>query len=291
MAVDFGFDSLSSDPYKEAVATTFGQAADRYQQQAEVQRHCAELLWRWIDRSLGPDFVAELPPGPILEIGCGTGFVSRGLVDRLGPKLGSSRSLYLSDLSAEMLKTCAQSLGDLAEPTLRERPQLQAPIQFLQLDGESTEAWPIAPPSLIIGGFVVQWFRDPIAGVLALVDRLAIGGWLVLSFPSCHSFRQWRDQCEALGLPFTANVLPDPTAVIGTLSGNGRGCLFQQEFVAVDYRQARDFFADLRDLGTGWATGAGLSSGQLRRLMRTWDARCPEGVAIDYHAVFVAVQR
>ncbi len=279
MFVPAPFDFGLSDPYKTAVATTFGQAADRYQQQAEVQRYCAAQFWRWIDRSLGPDFVADLAAGPILEIGCGTGFVSRGLVDRLD----ANRSVYLSDLSAQMLENCTQALGD--------RPQLQTQIQFLQLDGESTGAWPIEAPALIVGGFVVQWFRDPIAGVLALVDRLSPGGWLVLSFPSCHSFRQWRDRCEALDLPFTANPLPDPTAMIAALSQDDRGCLFQQEFVGVDYRRAQDFFTDLRGLGTGLGTGDRLSAGQFRRLLREWDASCPGGVAIDYHAVFVAVQR
>jgi malonyl-CoA O-methyltransferase len=271
---------MPSDPYKQAVALTFGEAADRYQDQAEVQRHCADRLWQWLDRSLGPDLADSLPPGPIVEIGCGTGFVSRGLVDRL-----ASRPLLLSDLSEGMLASCARSLE------LNQRPGAAPRIQFQVLDAEAPGPWPIEAPALIIGGFVLQWFCDPIEGALALVDRLSPGGWLVLSFPSCHSFRQWRDQCAALDLPFTANPLPDPTALIGRLSERDRSCLFQQEFVAADYNRAQDFFTDLRDLGTGLATGAQLSPGQLRRLMRRWDGSCPGGIAIDYHAVFVAVQR
>lgn len=275
-----------ADAYKQAVAATFGQASDRYQQQAEVQRHCAAQLWHWIDRSLGPGFVESLPPGPLVEIGCGTGFVSRGLVDRLPLQ----RRLYLSDLSADMLATCAQTLGDRAH---------NSHITFQVLDGETPTTWPIEAPALIIGGFVLQWFRDPIAGALALADRLSPGGWLLLSFPSCHSFRQWRDQCDALGLPFTANPLPDPTELIRALSGidsrfgrlGQQGCAFQQEFVAADYGCAWDFFRDLRDLGTGLPTGDRLSPSQLRRLVRHWDAVSPGGIAIDYHAVFVAVQR
>lgn len=62
------------------VAENFGRSVSDYHKQAEVQKEVADRLiaslepWRDI-----------LPPGPILEVGCGTGFVTQGLVD-LYPK-------------------------------------------------------------------------------------------------------------------------------------------------------------------------------------------------------------
>ncbi|CCD03423.1 methyltransferase domain-containing protein, partial [Azospirillum baldaniorum] len=70
---------MTADPRKAAIAAAFGKAAPRYEEHAAVQRVAAERLAERVAR-------LPLPPRPrVLEIGCGTGFLSRALRERIGP--------------------------------------------------------------------------------------------------------------------------------------------------------------------------------------------------------------
>lgn len=101
---------------KAAVAAAFSSAADTYDDSAGLQREVAERL---------AGRIAGLPlPGQprILEIGCGTGFLSRALCS-LNPS-----ALVVTDISQAMLARCRETLGDIRT------------ARFLTMDGEEPRA-------------------------------------------------------------------------------------------------------------------------------------------------------
>ena len=66
----------------EAIAASFGAAAHTYDDYALVQEQCARQLVAF----LNDKGMEKLPPAPILEIGCGTGFLSEQLLGSYGDR-------------------------------------------------------------------------------------------------------------------------------------------------------------------------------------------------------------
>lgn len=260
--------------HQQQITMAFGAAAETYGDRAPLQKFCAQLLLELLDPQLQ---LTGLRDGPILEIGCGTGFLTAGLIDRFG----GIWPLEISDIAPEMVKVC--------EDRFQDSPY--QPLQFQVLDGEAlrSEGQQYA---LIASNFVIQWFRDPLASLLNLLQALLPGGWLVVSFPSCHSFRQFQQLCEKLDCPYPINPLPDPRPILGTLWPITQECLFQQHFIPVQYANPREFLRHFKAIGANTnLSGQHLSTVQLRQLLRTWEAQSPGEVEIDYHVALLAVQR
>ncbi|WP_017713819.1 methyltransferase [Prochlorothrix hollandica] len=275
------------NPYKTAVAENFGRAAATYHQQAPLQRHCAQQLIHHLTQGQG----LTLPPGEILEVGCGTGFLSRQLVQQF-----PHHSCYLTDLAPAMVNFCREQL--LAEG--KDRP---APLRFGVVDGEQLPP-PCQPYALIASSFALQWFENPIATIQDWLSQVTPGGCLALAFPSGHSFPEWRSACDRSHLPYTANPLPDFQTLVGTFAPLVRHCQVASEWLPCQYPQAKAFFQHLKALGTGHnRSGHHLSPQQLRHLWRTWDQSAAVGgqyrssfestsqITVSYHGVYLILQR
>ena len=102
---------------KTRLARQFGQSAAYYHHHATVQHYGADRLLGWLTD-------CSIPLGKVLEVGCGTGFLTQGLVDLL-----LDHDLEISDLS--------EILG-LALPRAVVNSQI----------ARSKEVSPIAPPPL-----------------------------------------------------------------------------------------------------------------------------------------------
>ncbi|NJL22731.1 MAG: methyltransferase domain-containing protein [Leptolyngbyaceae cyanobacterium SM1_3_5] len=252
---------LQSTLMKAKIANEFGRSPATYHQQAALQKLYADRLFSLLDDQ-------SIPAGKILEIGCGTGFLTQKLVDRFG-----DRSLLITDLSSKMLTFCQQNL---------DRTQLKVPIEFQQLDGEfldSQERY-----ALIMAGFVVQWFQS-IASIQRLIDRLKLGGLLLISYPSYESFPEWRAICQELNLPFTVNLLPDADLL------KQFGAVYQTETIATSFPSAADFFRSMKAIGAGFnTTGKQLTRSQMKRLIQVWDARSSD-VTVSHQIVYGVIER
>ncbi|MEM8605051.1 MAG: methyltransferase domain-containing protein [Cyanobacteria bacterium P01_H01_bin.121] len=284
---------------KQAIATTFGQAAQQYHQHAQLQymaaQHLAELI---------AERETSLPAGNILELGCGTGFLSQQLIDlflpdaALDPSLDSSsephpveqRQLVISDLAVGMLDVCQQQLT---------WPQEARSPQFALLDGEGLTQVQLQessqlqqPIALIAANFVVQWFQDPITSLKQLLACLAPQGVLAVSFPSAHSFPEWQQTCAALELPYTANPLLHFDQVLAALFPLVRDCYFTTEWRTVSYASPRQFFQGLKKLGANSHLAPhNLTTGQMRSLWRAWPRTAEGTIEVSYHIVFLLLQR
>lgn len=254
--------------YKDQLASQFGSAAPHYDRYAVVQRQCAAELVSLLRE-------AAVPEGAILELGCGTGFVTRELVAAFPDRL-----LDITDLSDEMVAYCREMLSAGGSSSLI----------FRQLDAEqvTTEM----RYGAIASGFVVQWFEDVARSLERLSHLLLPGGILVASFPTGHSFPEWKQICEQVKLPFTANPMPDVDALCEQLGRNNLECRYQTRWMSTTYDRALDFFKGLKLIGAGLRRSPpSLSPQELRHLVQTWDSQCPSGVQVSYHIAFLVIQR
>lgn len=246
-------------PAKARIASNFGRAADQYESQAQIQAWAAEQLGAWLDD-------LDLPTGPVLEVGCGTGLLSRQLLSRF-----LTRPIQLSDLSPAMLVQCRQQVAE-------RHPQLR----FNCCDGEAPL---VEPYALIASSFTIQWFEDPGRAIARWGEALLPGGCLLLAFPTAASFPEWHTACWRSGVPYTGVPLPDAVRVFE--QGGDRLTIIRQQRVAVTQPLTHPlmFFRQLRSIGAQ-TTDYSLPANHLRRLLQAWP-----GLTITYEVALAILQR
>jgi len=235
--------------------TAFGRAAD-YDVHARTQRHVAEALAARIA-------ALPLPEAPrVLEIGCGTGFLTVALRPRIGG------DWTVTDLAPEMLARCRARIG--AGPHYRvmdgERPDLS---------GERFD--------LICSSLAFQWFADLPGALERLTGLLAPGGRIAFATMAQDSFAEWRAAFAAAGL---APATPDYPSIARLAALPGADVA--EEHVVERHADARAFLTALRGIGAQ-SPRAGhrpVSAAELRRVMAAFEAG---GARVTYHVAYAVV--
>jgi len=228
------------------IAAAFGRARN-YDEAATIQHAAAEQLARRIAER-------ALPSAPaILELGCGTGFLTRALAPAIGPARWT-----VSDLAPQMVER-ARSALDLA-------------ADYRVVDGEAVDP-ALGRFDLIASNMAFQWFADLPGAVARLAGLLSPGGLLAFSTMAAGSFTEWTRALAEEGLPAGTPAYPDREA-LAALAPAG----FSAAVEIADFPQAqpdaRAFLCRLKAIGA--ATPAPgyqpLSATALRRAMTRFDA-------------------
>lgn len=252
-----------------AVARAFARA-EGYHRAARVQRTAARDLAALLDG-------AGLPERPrVLELGCGSGLLSRRLLEH------RPRGTFLfTDIAPAMLDRCRHTLSGMG-----------GDVRFGQLDGEDVsrewaagESW-----DLIAAGMVFQWLDDPLSAPGRLVPLLRPGGLLLFSTLLPHTFREWRQVLAARHLPSGVADFADLATWRRRLPGNVDATLTEREII-VDHPSVLDFLRELKQIGA-YSPKAGhqpLGAGILRRLLRDLDASGK--FAITHHILYGVLRK
>ncbi len=232
--------------WKQAVAQAFNRADD-YDGAACIQAIAAEHLAATI--------AAEaLAPSPrTLEIGCGTGFLTQALRNRVavGPMLAT-------DIAPAMAARCRARLSH--EPDLR----------YAVMDAER----PCLAPGfdLIAGNLAAQWFEDLPGTLAGLAALLAPNGLLALTTLTADTFREWKLAHSAHGLSAATPVYPT-AAELQHLRISGCTSAIHVRTMSESHRDGRAFLKALKAIGAGTPTArtGALSAGALRPVLRSFE--------------------
>lgn len=238
------------------MARQFGRAAAYYDGAARVQAVIAQSLVSRI-QALG------LPPGArVLEIGCGTGLVTRDALAVL--PVGQ---WLATDIAPAMLTMCQAGLG--REPRL----------SLAAMDGEHPA---VAPGfDLVCSSLALQWFPDPAAALRRWRALLAPGGHLLVATLGAGTFGPWHDALAAAGAGPTGPAYPDRATMEGWLPG----AQVAMERFDDAYPNARSFLAALRRIGADYSPNhPGIAP--LRRAIRILEAEGP--VAMRYEVAWIS---
>ena len=234
------------------IAAAFSAAAPAYDSAATVQATVAARL---------AARVAGLPAleraRHVVEVGCGTGLLTRALL----PRLPAGARLLATDLSPAMVE---RARGALTHPAL----------SFAVMDADR----PALPPGgadLVVSSFAAQWFADLPAALAGLADALAPGGILALTLPGAGTFAEWRAAHRAAGVESGLADFPTPDR-LAAMAPTGGVAWVGRETVTSEHPDALAFARALA------ATGAvvprpghrPLPSGRMRRIIAALGAPC-----------------
>ena len=248
---------------KAAIARSFDSAARSYDAHAPVQRRVARQLARHI-ASL------PLPARPrILEIGCGTGFLSGALFARY-----PEGRFVFTDLSPAMARRCREKLA-----------RRGGHAQFAVMDGEFPAAG--AAFDLVASSLAFQWFLELPDAIARLAACLRPGGRLAFATLGSESLAEWRALHRAAGLPFGGLEFPTASGLLGMAQGPKhrlRGAVTEQRVVR-RYPDPLAFLRELKSLGAGTpGRDAMPGAAGLRRVLR--QAEAGRGFPVTYHVLY-----
>ncbi|CAN5763448.1 hypothetical protein BH23ACT12_BH23ACT12_16800 [soil metagenome] len=255
---------------KSAVASRFNRSAGTYDEHCRVQRLMAGRLAARLET------MSE--PTRILELGCGTGFLTRLLAARF-PRAG----IQAVDFAARMV--------DLAGQRVPSRVDLRV------ADAETAE-FPRAGFDLIVSNAAVQWFDSPGETLARLAGCLRPGGMMVHSTFGPGTFTELRMVLGKAGAQGAGLPLRSAGEWAALLEGCGlcrvAGSARRE---VVRYPGAAGFLTELHSTGATWRPYGGesapLGPGQLRRVLDRYDAELgtPEGVPVTYELVEISGHR
>ncbi|MDO7833863.1 malonyl-ACP O-methyltransferase [Sphingobium sp. HBC34] len=252
-----------NDSRKHRISAAFGAAAGQYERHAGPQRLAATLVADLAQRQR-PDGVAR-----ILEIGCGTGFLTRDIQARW-----PGAELIATDIAPAMLAQAA-SHGLIAGT-------------FLPMDGEAP-AFDGPWFDLILSSLAFQWFDDLDGAIARLAGLLRPGGSLIFSTMGQGSFARWRAAHAACGLVTGVPDYPSLDALRAMLAAHGDAFAFDEDY-PLDCGDARGLIAHLKGIGAVVPTEGRppLGPRALRRVMAVFDAA---GGGDSYQVLFGRVTR
>ncbi|RVT43511.1 methyltransferase domain-containing protein [Sphingobium algorifonticola] len=248
---------------KDRIAAAFGAAAEGYEAHAPVQRYAA----RAVADLAG---LVRLPGGArILEIGCGTGLLTREIGLRW-----PGATLVATDLAAPMVAQAAR--GGMVAGT------------FMVMDGER----PVFDEphfDLILSSLAFQWFDDLAQAIARLVALLRPGGRLIFSTMGAGSFAAWRAAHNACGVQAGVPDYPTLDELRAMLATYADSFAFDETY-PVAWGSGRALVAHLKGIGAVVPIpGRGpLSPPALRCVMKAFDT---QGGSDAYHVLFGRVTR
>jgi len=226
---------------KKQIENAFDKGATNYDWAALIQRETAEKLM---------SFTPDTAPKNILEIGCGTGFLTKLLVQKY-----PESQITATDISGKMIEKCKSKIPF---------------IHFEKTDGETFES--TEKYDLIISNMTVQWFENPVMGIDRLKEFLNPNGNLLFSTLGSKSFHQWRGILKHINLSDGILVTPDYKYLI-----------HEEEEQAI-YQKGIDFIKNLKDIGAHKSDAKPLSPAQLKQACAMLESKYYGG--ITWHILY-----
>lgn len=273
---------MMSSSYKERVGSRFSQKADSYDNATIVQKQMAEALVAGLPSS-------DKTPGAILEIGCGTGYVT-SLIHQCYP----ASSIVAIDIAQGMIEKAVQRLG-----------QHGSDIYFLHADVEQWAAdQQVGAYDLIVSSACFQWLLRPADTLRHLRRLLTSSGSLCFTTFGPDTFYELHQSFD------------EAYASLGLESKHRHGLSFlsakEWEMLLKDvgfyqietytdkcvlhYPSALDFLRAVKLAGANTTTGTSHPGLGERRLlfamMQHYEQRfsCAEGVAATYDTVRIVAR-
>ena len=214
----------------------------------------------------------SLPPrARILEIGCGTGFLTEAVLAQ-----GIAADWLITDISPQMVQRCRRRVGEAPDR------------RFAVLDGELGQPDDIGADDkgaydLICSSLAMQWFDDQGRALARMIEWLRPGGHCLFTTLASGTFAEWRTAHRLSGLrPGTPDFLT--VEQIAALQPRSAQEPPQVRRYVERHDNALHFMRSLKAIGAQTASQrhSPLNPAQMRQVMRNFEQ---DGAAVTYEVV------
>ena len=261
---------------KRLVRTHFGRSSKTYDEYAVVQKKMGLRLAAMV--ATAGSF------NRILEIGCGTGFLTKQLA-----VLYPQAEIIASDISPLMLDEAREKLGEYDN------------IEYMVADGEALTL--AGSFDLIVSNAAFQWFKDYPAALEGLKEKLAPGGCLFYATFGEKTFWELQQAFaiarEELGVAADCDDRHGPTfitretleQIVDELS---MPALFQEELFIEKFGSVKEFLLSVKRVGANNASGQQMRTNRrlLLKMMDSYQALFAPKSKIEatYHVIYACQQ-
>ncbi len=243
---------------KSRVAKSFGRAAHHYEESAKAQRQIVIHLMELLRGVYTPDNQGDIE---VLELGSGTGLLSRAIVNEYAPK-----RFVINDITPEMAEFAPEGDG----------------VSFICGDAENCQFE--GQFDLVVSSSAMQWFVDP-EGFIARMSRyLKKGGVIALSSFGVDNFKELK---SLTGRGLRYHTAEDYRAMFGegyTLN------IVDEQLLTLHFGSSKELLSHLKLTGVnGGLSQQRLTISQTKRLIEEYDSNytSAEGVPLSYNPIYM----
>jgi malonyl-CoA O-methyltransferase len=196
------------------------------------------------------------PPESILDIGCGTGFVS----------VAASRYWPFADITA------MDASSAMLDEARRKLPRLKT------VRADIAEVSPEPRYDVILSSMALHWLREPQKAIWKWRKGLKTGGHMFIALLAEGSFSEWRGHCAAQGM--RDGLWPFPPADLAGVAARS-----ELEEIRVEYPSATDFLRQLKHIGAAMPRPGHrpFDVKSMRRIL----AEAPEPFGVTYRVLYI----
>ncbi|TKG96602.1 malonyl-[acyl-carrier protein] O-methyltransferase BioC [Puteibacter caeruleilacunae] len=247
---------------KEQVKRHFSKSLDTYDQEAAAQQLIVDHLL-----SLMPE---DYSPGEALEIGCGTGYLTKKLIQN-----NRDTSWWINDL-----------VDDVREGVGEEINSKGCFRRFLPGDAEQID-FP-GNLNLIISASTVQWFHHLDQFITKVHSSLSKNGWFVFSSFGPRNFHELRS-IRGGGLEYF------PLKELGRMVEASFDVIqIEEDEISLEFDSVRDVLEHLKKTGVNATATKCWTRTEMQEFIHEYESRYKTAsgkVTLTYHPIYVVAQK
>ena len=238
---------------KDLIQKRFAKNLDTYNDNAKIQKKMAERLLSFLDRK---DF------DDILEIGCGTGF--------------------LTLLVNEKFSFKTYTANDIVESCEKYVKEINPKINFIPADIEKAVENSDKKYDLIISNAVFQWVENLESFIKLLVSKLNDGGVLLFSTFGPENFREVNFVLGKTLPYYSANELQE---II-----NGYKSVVEQEMHVMAFKTPKDILKHIKSTGVNALEMVSWTKTDMQKFENGYNNFCSGIPTLTYHPIYVKIE-
>ena len=253
----------------EVVQQNFSRFPAEYDMCAETQKKCAKKLSTLIKGEF-----STTSPSQILEIGCGTGFLTNYLIKEF-----SDSSFIITDLSNSMLNFCKKKITKEYQNSTLKFTTLNAttPIPYNNID-------------LITSSLAFQWIENIEELFKSANSALSKNGRLIFSTLLTGTFNEIKMIFNKHQVNFPMpHLLLEKDIHKAAKNANFSEITFKTATYTETHSDIKNFLDHIHKVGAGNATGTPISIPQLRKIIKS--EKVTKNIKAEYIVLFAILKK
>ncbi len=238
---------------KDLIQKRFAKNLDTYNDNAKIQKKMAERLLSFLDRK---DF------NDILEIGCGTGFLTQLVNDNFN---------FITYTANDIVESCEKYVKEI-------NPK----INFIPADIEKAVENSDKKYDLIISNAAFQWVENLESFIKLLVSKLNEGGVLLFSTFGPENFREVNFVLGKTLPYYSANELQE---IIKDYKN-----IVEQEMHVMAFKTPKDILKHIKSTGVNALEMVSWTKTDMQKFENGYNNFCSGIPTLTYHPIYVKIE-